>query len=643
MVGTVSERGALRRSFSFGTCDFMTTPTTRLFYALVLLNLCSLLALAEEPSIDQTNKIIQAAKAATGGTKWDAVKNWHETGTLSVGGIDGTYETWLDLPDIHGAQIYILGPTKGSQGWNGKVSWSTDASDQLRIETSRESIASAIKGFYQATHAFLFPERYPAEIQYSGVKENDGKRCDVLTIKPKDSDSFEIWLEQSSHLIVRMVDLTGEQPQSSYFSDFRDVDGLLLPFQTRVSIGDPKYDQKMFSQKIDFNTQVAEERFDPPKQVLDALIFPSGQKRIGTSFRLINNHIYLPVSLDGKISEHFIFDTGATNTVSSEFATTAGIQTEGSLPGGGFGDNVAAFGLAKVGQTEVAGAQLMNQVFTSFDLSNLSNVEGVSCDGLVGYEIARRAVVRIDYANGKLSIISPEAFHPPENAVKVPFKFNNHIPMVEGEIDGLTGEFDIDTGNRGSLSIMRPFAEKNQLKEKYKATTSVVAGYGVGGPARGLLVRPHTLKIGTIEVKAPVGLLELGERGASAATQTAGNLGSGLLKRFTLTLDYPNQVLYLEPNANFSKPDVFDRSGLWVMNAADGSCEVKDVVKGGPGAKAGLQAGDRILAINGAKLSSTRIAELRDKLKQPAGTKVKLQVQGKEGERDVTLILADLI
>jgi len=110
-----------------------------------------------------------------------------------------------------------------------------------------------------------------------------------------------------------------------------------------------------------------------------------------------------------------------------------------------------------------------------------------------------------------------------------------------------------------------------------------------------------------------------------------------------LTLDYPNQVLYLEPNTNFSKTDVFDRSGLWVMNAADGSCEVKDVVKDGPGAKAGLQAGDRILAINGAKLSSTRIAELRDKLKQPAGTKVKLQVQGKEGERDVTLILADLI
>jgi outer membrane lipoprotein-sorting protein len=623
----------------------MSLPSIRLFCALTLLALCvfSSAAFAEERSTDQTDKIIAAAKAAVGGANWDTVKTWHETGTLSVGGIDGTYEVWLDLPDIRGAQSYILGPAKGSQGWNGKVSWSTDASDQLRIETSRESIASAVKDYYQETHAFFFPDRYPAETQYSGVKENDGKPCDVLTIKPRDADPFEVWFDQASHLIVRMVDLTGPQPQTSYFSDFRNVDGLLVPFQTRVSVGDSRYDQKIFSQKIDFNTEVAAQRFDPPKQVLDPLIFPDGQKEISAAFRLINNHIYLPVSLDGKTGDHFIFDTGAVNTVSAELAKTAGIPTEGTLPGGGFGDSVAASGLAKIALTDLAGAKLKDQVFASFDLGSLSKVEGVACDGLVGYEIARRAIVKIDYANSKLTVISPDAFHPPKNAVKVPFKFNNHIPTVEGEIDGLAGEFDIDTGNRGSLSIMRPFAEKNQLKEKYQATTEVVAGYGLGGSARGLLVRPHTLKIGGVEVKAPVGLIELGQRGASAATQTAGNLGSGLLKRFTLTLDYPNQVLYLQPNANFSKPDVFDRSGLWVMSDADGTCEVTDVVKGGPGAKAGLQPGDHILAIDGAKLTGIQIADLREKLKQPPGTKVRLEVRAKNGHRYVTLTLADLI
>jgi hypothetical protein len=311
-------------------------------FTLLTLVAFSSAAQAEENTTDQGNKIIEAAKAAAGGTSWDTMKTWHEAGTLSVGGIDGTYEIWLDLPGVRGAQTYILGPTKGSQGWNGKVSWSTDASNQLRIETSRESIASAVKDFYQATRAFFFPDRYRAEIQYSGVKENDGKPCDVLTIKPRDADPFEVWFEQSSHLLVRMVDLTGPQPQTSYFSDFREVDGVLVPFQTRVSIGDSKYDQTISSQKIDFNTEIAAVRFDPPNQVLDALIFPAGQKEVSTAFRLINNHIYLPVSLDGKTGDHFIFDTGATNTVSAELAKMAGIRTEGSLPGGGFGDNVAA-------------------------------------------------------------------------------------------------------------------------------------------------------------------------------------------------------------------------------------------------------------------------------------------------------------
>jgi hypothetical protein len=619
--------------------------TFRLGQTLAILILTSypLFLSAEEQIDDQAAKIIEASKAASGGAKWDKIKFWHETGTLSAGGIEGKYQAWLDLPSIRGAQTYTLGPSKGSQGWNGSESWSTDPSDQVRVETSRQAIAGAVKSFYQSAHAFLFPGRYPAKIQYSGVKENDGKPCDVLTIKPKDADPFEIWFDQTSHLPIRMVDLVGEQPETSYFSDFRDVDGLLLPFQTRVSVGDPKYDQTVLSQKIEFPLEIANERFDPPKLVVGALEFPSKQKEAVTRFQLINNHIYLSVSLDGKTAPHFIFDTGATNTVNAAWAKEADIKTEGSLPGGGFGGNVAAYGLAKIGQMDLAGVKLADQVFTVFDLASLAKVEGISCDGLVGYEIARRAIVKIDYENSKLTIISPDAFHPSDKAIKVPFKFNSHVPMIEGEIDGVAGEFEIDTGNRSSLAIMRPFAEKNHLKDKYKAVTEVVSGYGLGGPTRGLLVRPHILKIGTVAVEAPVGMIELDEKGASSATQTAGNLGSGLLKRFTLTLDYVNQVLYLEPNTNFSRPDVYDRSGLWVMNDANGVCEVKDVVKGSPGANAGLQVGDHILAIDGTKFDSTQIAALREKLKQPPGTQIRLQVQGKDGRRDITLTLAELI
>ena len=590
----------------------------------------------------KAEQIIAASKAASGGANWDQIKTWHETGTMSVGGLNGTYEVWVDFPDVLSATAFKLGPAKGSQGWNGKESWTTDTSDQLRIETSQAAIANAIKGAYQEVHAIYFPDRYPAELQYGGVKDNDGKPCDVIVCTPKQSDPFELWFDQSTHYLVKMVDLTGSQPQTTYLSDFRQVNGVTVSFKSKVSIGDPKYDNLSESQEIQLNGEIAAAKFDPPKQVVDALIFPAGKDSVSIPFHLINNHIYLTASLDGKVYDHVIFDTGATNVISAAAAKKGGIKSEGALPGGGFGDNVSAFGLAKIGLLEVGGIKLKDQVFTVFDLGSLSKVEGLEGDGLIGYEIARRSVISIDYATSELTIMKPEAFHPSEKAVKVPFKFNGHVPMIEAELDGVKGEFEIDTGARSSVTIMHPFAVSNHLAEKYQAKTEVVGGYGVGGPARALLVRPQVLKIGSIEIKDPVGLIELGAKGAAAETQMAGNLGGGVLKRFTVTLDYDHQVLYLEPNSAFAEQDVFDRSGIWCMQDDKGGLEILDVVKNSPAEKAGLQVGDHIIGVNGGGITGAQIVDLRNKLKQSPGTRVTLQVDGKAGKREVSLTLAEL-
>jgi hypothetical protein len=606
-------------------------------FLIVVVPIC---AFCSEP--DKTQQIIAASKAATGGAGWDQVKSWHETGTLTTGGLSGDYESWSDFPNLRSAETYKLGPTKGSDGWNGKESWSTDSNDQLRIESSEAAIADAVKSAYQEVRAFYFPDRYPAELKYAGVKVDDGKPCDVIVCKPNNSDPFEVWFDQSTHYPVRTVDLTGQQPQTTDFSDFRPIAGLTVAFHARTSIGDPKYDSIVQSAQIEVNQAIPATRFDPPKQVLDPLIYPSGKGLVSIPFKLINNHIYLQAVLDGKQYDHIIFDTGATNLLGAAAAKLNGIKAEGTLPGGGFGENVSAFGLAKIGLIEVGGIQLKDQVFAVFDLTNLSKVEGVEGDGLIGYEVARRAVITIDYANQVLTIMKPEAFHPSPKAVKVPFKFDGHIPTIEAEIDGVAGEFEIDTGSRASLSIMHPFAVTNGLIQKYQAKTEVIGGYGVGGPARALLVRPKSLKIGGVQIQNPVGLIELGDKGAAAATRTAGNLGGGVLKRFTVTLDYEHRVIYLEPNANFNEVDVFDRSGLWCMQDNSGGVSIVDVVKNSPAAKAGIHPGDRVAGIDGTPVTAAQIISLRNRLREAPGTKVSLQVVGRTGKRDVSLVLEDL-
>jgi membrane-associated protease RseP (regulator of RpoE activity) len=171
-----------------------------------------------------------------------------------------------------------------------------------------------------------------------------------------------------------------------------------------------------------------------------------------------------------------------------------------------------------------------------------------------------------------------------------------------------------------------------------------VTGWGVGGPARGLIVRAGELKLGGVTVRGPVADLSLQKRGAFVDPYVAGNVGAGVLQRFNIVFDYGKQQLIFEPNANFSRPDLYDRSGMW-LNLEKGAFKVIDVVAGGPAAQAGLKNGDSILTIDGKNPGDLSLATARLKLKSdPPGTRVRLRVRsGSEPEREVTITLRDLI
>jgi membrane-associated protease RseP (regulator of RpoE activity) len=215
--------------------------------------------------------------------------------------------------------------------------------------------------------------------------------------------------------------------------------------------------------------------------------------------------------------------------------------------------------------------------------------------------------------------------------------------MVSGQLDGVPGEFEIDTGSRGALTVMHPFAVTNGLIDKYHATRSVTAGYGVGGPSKVLLARASKLTLGALTIDSPVTEFAIDTGGAAAAARTAGNIGGDLLKRFTVTLDYAHQTMWLQPNALSSQPEVFDRSGLWIMRAKGGGIQVADVAPDSAAAKAGLVIGDEIVSVNDKLAKEVPLYALREDLKGAVGTRFKLQVKGKSGERSVALTLANQV
>lgn len=600
--------------------------------------------LGAAPTADKADAAIEAAKTAMGGAAWDKVVTWHETGKVTSGGLSGTYESWEDLTSLHNSESYVLGPVSGGGGWDGKVAWTTDNTKEVRIEASGEAVAQAIQDAYRSAFGFFFPGRLPTAHEDAGARNADGKTYEAVKFTPLGAEPFEVWFDPASHLIAREIQLTGGQPHTFMFSNFSQVQGLLVPKKTVDRIGNnPKYDTVTEIAAIAFSGPEPQSRYAPPPPPPNSAQWPAGKDSVTIPFRLLNNHIYVEASINGHAPMPFVFDTGATDILQGAVAKALGIKVEGAVGGGGFGDKLEDFGFAKVKTVSLGGLTLPDQVFGTETSAGWVAVEGADSSGLLGYEFVKRAVLSIDYAHHTLTFTKQEAFHPPKGVAAIPFKFDSHIPMITGALDGFAGEFELDTGSRGALTVMQPFAVAHGLIEKYHATRRVTVGYGVGGPSKALLARAGKLTLGSVTIDAPVAEIVTDTGGAAKAARTAGNIGGDLLKRFTVTLDYAHQTLWLEPNPLASQREVFDRSGLWIARAKDGGIDVADVATESAAAGIGLAVGDEIVSVNGKAAKDVPLYELREELKGAVGTQFTLAVKGKKGARTLTLTLADQV
>ncbi|HEV3077810.1 MAG TPA: aspartyl protease family protein [Thermoanaerobaculia bacterium] len=607
---------------------------------------------------DAAAAVLARAKDASGGKAWDAVATRHVRARLHVGGLDGSAESIEDVRSGHHALHYSLGPLRGAEGFDGTTAWTQDASGQARAEESEDARLGAADEAYRTALAFWYPQRWPGQVESLGRREDGPRRFDVLRITPRGGRPFELWVDAASGLFDRVVETGAVDTRTAFFSDFREVDGVKLPFVTRSTNGDTRYDQLVTAESIRFNEPIAAGAFAMPAPPPSDFSLAGGATSTSVPFELLNKHIYLDVRLGGKGPFRLLCDTGGANIVTPGLAKTLGLKPEGALQGRGVGDKSEDIGLVKVASLQVGGATLRDQVFAVFNLGPLTSAEGAPVNGLIGYEVFKRFVVRVDYEHRTLTLTLPAAFSYHGGGVVVPFKFNEHIPQVAGSIDGIAGAFDLDTGSRASVDLLGSFVEQHGLRERYAPKLEGVAGWGVGGPARAQFARAGTLRLGGLEVSRPPIELTLQTKGAFSDKYVAGNVGGALLSRFNVTFDYSRQQVIFERferdgrqggGGGSDLPIPFDRAGAWLNLAEEAppalpAFEVIDVYPGGPAAEGGLRQGDRIVEVDGKAPAELPLPALRERLRNdPPGTRVRFTVlrAGQRGE--VVVVLRDLI
>lgn len=599
------------------------------------------LAFAQSASAQSVDAVVAANKAAMGGAAWDGKQTMTADWTYAGQAMTGTVHSVSDLETPRFADSYTIGPANGANGFDGQRAWNHDPSGQVSYQDGADQKQIAISEAYRRSNALWQPNYGGAQVAtINGTRE--GRSYDVITVTPKDGNPFEMWIDAETHLLTRIVEKQGADTSITTLSDYRTTEGVQVAHKIHVTTGDAKYDTDLTLTKVAFGPGQPETAYAIPAVTKIDFSIAGGAHQTTVPFVLINNHIYVDVRLNGRGPYRLLLDTGGVAIITPTVQRELGLEAQGKMEGSGAGEARVDVSLTKVSELRIGDAVIKDQVFAVFPLESFADVEGVPQNGIIGYEVFRRFITRIDYARGELTLIDRRHFDPSKAGGVVPFAFNEHVPMVKGEIDGLAGEFQIDTGARSELVLTEPFATAHGLRAAHRRGVEAISGWGVGGPSRGYVTRMGLLKIGGIKFDAPVTTFSAASRGAFGQASFAGNIGSGLLKRYIVTFDYENQKMYLAPGG-IAERDGFDRAGMWINRSPQGF-RVIGVTAGSPVAEAGIKQDDIIVSVDGKRASDIALPDIRRWLRtRPPGTVFHFGVMRGETTQDFGVTLRDMI
>ncbi len=355
------------------------------------------------------------------------------------------------------------------------------------------------------------------------------------------------------------------------------------------------------------------------------------QDAVTVPFQLTGNHLFVSIHINGKGPFPAAFDTGGLYLMSPALAKELHLTPHGTLTARGFGEDSVKIGLTEVESVQIGGLTLPRSAFAVMDAGDLS------IQSMIGYEVLRRFVVKIDYDAHLLTLTRPDQFVYRGSGIVLPLHLHGHIPAVEGAVDGITGLFTLDTGSGGALDLFAPFVRAHDLRRKYAAGFTAATGIGIGGVMQGQAVHVGNLTLGAATLRNVRATLSAAQGGAASDPEVAGNIGEGVLKQFNLTFDYTHGQVILEKNKGYGRPE--DGHAGIALEPQGRAWRVTDVASNGAAAQAGIEEGSRVLTIEGKDARQLPPFALWDVFHQPVGTKVWMLFQDGEQKRLVALTL----
>ncbi len=274
------------------------------------------------------------------------------------------------------------------------------------------------------------------------------------------------------------------------------------------------------------------------------------------------------------------------------------------------------------------------------DYSILNTVYGERIDGIIGYSLLSRYIVKINYDSSKIEFWSKGLLKYPRGGYLLKPLINT-IPIQAVRVRDattITARFLYDMGAGLNMMLSNDFLKDSSILVKNKKLFAKEAE-GLGGKIDMNMTVMKEVKLGPYKFRnVPVYVFD-DTYNITSYPYLGGLIGNDILRRFNVILNYDRRDIYLMPNSHYN--DVFDYSysGL-ELYFVDGMIIIGDVANNSPAEKAGLLEGDVVVAVN--RNFSQNLQQYKAAI-QNTGERLKLIIQRNGELKEVNLKVKSIL
>lgn len=315
------------------------------------------------------------------------------------------------------------------------------------------------------------------------------------------------------------------------------------------------------------------------------------------------NKFYVKAHAEG-VQGDFIFDTGSPTIFSAQFAQKIGLKPVGRNRGVDANGTTLAMDIAIVERLALGDTVFHNVPVLIHDFSGLDLGSCLIGDGVLGSELLPGSVWRIDQAKSRISIAaSATALGVGSRATRQKLYDTGypHLPIIDYRVGDVAEKALFDTGNSERVVLFKSVANAIGRQHAIMPNTTMI-GTGYQGESAGGLGQIEELARFTLK-DFEIGTYHLGQTRGTTRAHPPTLVGAGILSDHVVTLDYPGEQFILEKQG---KPSNVKQEAGYAISYRAGKAEAVQLFQGSNAARAGLQLGDEVLAINGRRLALSK-------------------------------------